>query len=127
MGRIDTKSDSKIRTSGGGSKEPRGDRGDRSDRGDRDRGGDRDGGKDEGFGQWRRRARPAADLVFDFKHPETIAQFLGDDGRIVPARVSRLNRRQQNELAQAIKRARHLALIPVSARHTPLGRMIDNR
>ena len=79
---------------------------------------DRDGGYDDGDrGFRRRRARPAADQVFDYKDLETLRQFVAEDGKIVPARISKINYKQQRQLTQAIKRARHLALLPVSASH----------
>jgi small subunit ribosomal protein S18 len=87
----------------------------------------RNEGRGDGMGSWRRRPRPAVDLVFDYKQIETIAPFLGEDGRIVPARVSRLSRKQQRKLTAEIKRARHLALIPVSSRHLSLNKMTDVR
>ena len=40
-----------------------------------------------------------------------------EEGKIVPGRVSKLNRTQQRQLTNAIKRARHLALLPTSAKH----------
>lgn len=91
----------------------RGDRGGRSDRGDR---GDRD---DKG-GSWRRRERPALDLIMDYKDIETLKPFVSEGGRIVPSRVNRLNRKQQRVLQGEIKRARQLALLPISDRHTNL-------
>lgn len=83
---------------------------DRDDGGSMKDGGDRKGG-------WRRRERPPVDLLIDYKDIDTLRPFLSEGGRIVPARVNRLNRKQQRALAAEIKRARHLALIPVSDRH----------
>lgn len=65
----------------------------------------------------RRRARPPLDLVIDYKDVETLRSFLMDSGRIVPARITRLNRKEQQELTRAVKRARQLALLPLSPRH----------
>jgi len=95
--------------SGGG--RDRDDRGDRGDRGDRD---------DKGGGSWRRRERPAIDLILDYKDIETLKPFVSEGGRIVPSRVNRLNRKQQRVLQGEIKRARQLALLPISDRHTSL-------
>ncbi len=88
---------------------------DRSDRDDRFRGGDDDGDK-SGFSR-RRRGRPALDATFDYKDLETLRQYISEDGKIVAARITRLNSKQQKELTNAIKRARQLALIPVSSAH----------
>lgn len=89
------------------------DRGGRSDRGDR-------GDREEKGGSWRRRERPALDLIMDYKDIETLKPFVSEGGRIVPSRVNRLNRKQQRVLQGEIKRARQLALLPISDRHTNL-------
>lgn len=93
-----------------------GERGERKYGGKRDRDGDdKDGG---GKGSWRRRERPPVDLIIDYKDIDTLRPFIAEGGRIVPARVNRLNRKQQRELMSHVKRARQLALVPVSDRHT---------
>lgn len=99
----------------------RGGRGDREERGGRGGGrGGRDDGDDKGGGSWRRRERPAIDLIMDYKDIETLKPFVSEGGRIVPSRVNRLNRKQQRVLQGEIKRARQLALLPISDRHTSL-------
>ncbi len=65
----------------------------------------------------RRRPRPSPDLVFDYKDPETLKQFISETGKIVPARVSRLSSKQQRELTTQVKRARQLAILPVATSH----------
>lgn len=54
-------------------------------------------------------------MVFDYKDVEMLSQFTSPGGKIVPARVSRLNAKQQRALASAVKRARQLALLPNGA------------
>lgn len=78
------------------------------------------GGKDGGEkkGSWRRRERPPVDLIIDYKDVDSLRPFLSEGGRIVPARVNRLNRKQQRDLAAEVKRARQLALVPISDRHS---------
>lgn len=98
----------------------RGGRGDREERGGRGGRGGRDDGDDKGGGSWRRRERPAIDLIMDYKDIETLKPFVSEGGRIVPSRVNRLNRKQQRVLQGEIKRARQLALLPISDRHTSL-------
>lgn len=80
---------------------------------------DRDQGEGEGRGEVfsRRRSRPPVDLVFDYKDIESLRQFITEGGRIVAARISRLSRGQQRRLAVEIKRARQLAMLPISDRH----------
>jgi small subunit ribosomal protein S18 len=76
------------------------------------------GGKDgDRKPSWRRRERPPVDLLLDYKDIDTLRPFLSEGGRIVPSRVNRLNRKQQRVLTIEIKRARQLALVPVSDRH----------
>ena len=58
-----------------------------------------------------RKKRPPADLTFDYKDISRLSQFLGDDGKIVGARVSGLRGRQQRELTLAVKRARHIGFL----------------
>ena len=52
------------------------------------------------------------DYVFDYKDPQTLRYFVTERGRIAPQRISGLSSRQQRQLAQAIKRARQIALLP---------------
>jgi small subunit ribosomal protein S18 len=66
--------------------------------------------KEQGF--FKRRPRPAKDMVFDYKDVEMLSQFTTPGGKIVAARVSRLNAKQQRQVARAVKRARQLALLP---------------
>ncbi len=54
-------------------------------------------------------------MVFDYKDVEMLSQFTSPGGKIVAARVSRLNAKQQRALAAAVKRARQLALLPNGA------------
>lgn len=58
------------------------------------------------------RAEYPADFKFDYKDPLTLTRFLMEGGKIVPSRVSKLSAKQQNSLANSIKKARQLALIP---------------
>lgn len=59
----------------------------------------------------RRRKQPSS-LTFDYKDVETMKQFLNQRGKIIPRRKNGLNAKQQRGLALAVKRARHLALLP---------------
>jgi small subunit ribosomal protein S18 len=68
---------------------------------------------EQGF--FKRRPRPSKDMVFDYKDVEMLSQFTSPGGKIVAARVSRLNAKQQRALATAVKRARQLALLPNGA------------
>jgi small subunit ribosomal protein S18 len=68
---------------------------------------------EQGF--FKRRPRPSKDMVFDYKDVEMLSQFTSPGGKIVAARVSRLNAKQQRACAAAVKRARQLGLLPNGA------------
>jgi small subunit ribosomal protein S18 len=48
----------------------------------------------------------------DYKDPKKLMKFTTDVGKIIPRRTSGTCARHQRQLVKAIKRARHLALIP---------------
>lgn len=49
---------------------------------------------------------------FDYKDSKTLLKFINIYGQIEPIGKTGLNAKQQRQLATAIKRARHLALLP---------------
>lgn len=49
---------------------------------------------------------------FDYKDVKTLQRFVNTYGQIEPATKTGLNSKQQKRLSLAIKRARHLALMP---------------
>ncbi len=51
----------------------------------------------------------------DYKDVKLLQQFILERAKILPRRISGTSARHQRMLAQAIKRARHLALIPYTA------------
>lgn len=48
----------------------------------------------------------------DFKDVELLKRFINERGRILPRRVTGTSAKWQRKLAIAIKRARHMALLP---------------
>lgn len=48
----------------------------------------------------------------DYKDTKLLQRFLSERGKIVPSRITAVSKKKQRELARAIKRARHLALLP---------------
>lgn len=56
------------------------------------------------------------DMALDYKDTRTLRQFITERGKIVPRRISGNTAKKQRELALAIKRARHLALLPYLAK-----------
>ena len=61
----------------------------------------------------RNKYRPefARDHHFDYKDPSSLTRFVGDGGKIVPSRISKLSLTQQKRSSAAIKKARNLALL----------------
>lgn len=47
-----------------------------------------------------------------YKNPTVLLKFTSDVGKIIPRRTSGTCAKHQRQLVKAIKRARHLALIP---------------
>ena len=54
----------------------------------------------------------------DYKSPEQLRRFVSDRGKIRPRRQTGTCARHQRHLAVAIKRARHLALLPFVSNQT---------
>ncbi len=74
-------------------------------RGDDDRRPARGGG--------RRKPNPlgAAETV-DFKDVQLLKYFVSERGKLLPRRITGVTAKQQRRVAQAVKRARHLGLLP---------------
>ena len=49
---------------------------------------------------------------FDYKDVKTLQRYINGYGQIEPASKTGLSAKQQRQLSVAIKRARHLALLP---------------
>ncbi|MFP4322596.1 MAG: 30S ribosomal protein S18 [Anaerolineales bacterium] len=104
-----------------------GDRGNRGDRGDRgERGGGRRGGGSSRRGSSSRRGFVSrggnrncpflrdGKCDIDYKDADTLRRYVTEEGKIRPRRQTNVCSKCQRELAIAIKRARHLALLPYS-------------
>lgn len=48
----------------------------------------------------------------DYKDPNFLLKFVNEQGKILPRRVTGTSLKFQRKVAQAVKRARHLALLP---------------
>ena len=57
------------------------------------------------------------DLEVDYKDLDSLRQFVGETGKIVPSRITGTKARYQRQLATAIKRARYIALLPYTDSH----------
>ncbi|HEX9829011.1 MAG TPA: 30S ribosomal protein S18 [Bacteroidota bacterium] len=101
-----SKSSSSSRGPGGhgGPGGPRGPRGPRTPR---------------GAGQLRKRRTcrfcDNKELYIDYKNEKRLQRFLSEQGRIIPRRISGTCAKHQRHLVIALKRARHLALLPFVA------------
>ena len=90
--------------------------------GDRDgaRGGDREGGRGGEGGQRRPFFRRKKTCPFsgagapkiDYKDVKLLQRFISERGKIVPSRITAVSNKKQRILANAIKRARFMALLP---------------
>ena len=59
-----------------------------------------------------RRIKNDPNLYIDYRDVKTLQRYLDAYGRIEPIARTGLTAKQQRQLAVAIKRARHLALLP---------------
>lgn len=53
----------------------------------------------------------------DYKDERRLSRFITEQGKIIPRRVTGTCGRHQRQLAIAVKRARHIALLPYIGRH----------
>ena len=58
------------------------------------------------------RFRRARIKFIDYKDPEFLKKFLNEQGKILPRRITGTSVKFQRKVATAVKRARHLALLP---------------
>ncbi|MFF4214430.1 30S ribosomal protein S18 [Streptomyces sp. NPDC001796] len=67
----------------------------------------------------RQRTNPldAAGITYiDYKDTDLLRKFISDRGKIRSRRATHLTRQQQRQIAQAIKNAREMALLPCNSR-----------
>jgi small subunit ribosomal protein S18 len=105
-----------------------------------DRGGDRGGGGDRreerprrrgGGGRFGRRrvCSFCVDKVdsVDYKEPAKLRRYVSDRGKIEPRRKTGTCAKHQRMLTLALKRARHVALLPFTAQHIQLTGVFPSR
>lgn len=51
----------------------------------------------------------------DYKDVDVLRRFINDQGKILPRRVTGTSAKYQRQLSKAVKRARHLGLLPFVA------------
>jgi small subunit ribosomal protein S18 len=54
--------------------------------------------------------------AIDYKDTRLLQRYISERGKIVPARITAVSNKNQRKLAQAIKRARFLALLPYAVK-----------
>ena len=57
------------------------------------------------------------DVNIDYKDAKTLRNFVTERGKIIPRRIYGTCARHQRRLAVAVKRARHMALLPFTLEH----------
>lgn len=62
--------------------------------------------------KFRRKVTPLAPGVeLTYKNPEVLERYVTEQGSIMPRSVTSLSQKQQRQLSQEVKRARHLAMM----------------
>ncbi|MFM7487212.1 MAG: 30S ribosomal protein S18 [Cytophagales bacterium] len=51
----------------------------------------------------------------DYNDPDFLLKFINEQGKILPRRLTGNSWKYQNKVAQAVKRARHMAILPYVA------------
>jgi small subunit ribosomal protein S18 len=67
------------------------------------------------FKKFNKDKRPKRNI--DYKDVDTLRDFIAENGKIIPARLTGTRAIYQRQLNTAIKRARFLALVPYSDQH----------
>ena len=83
--------------------------------GDREggRGGDRDGARRPFFRRKKTDPFSGANAPkIDYKDVKLLQRYISERGKIVPSRITAVSAKKQRELAQAIKRARFIGIMP---------------
>jgi small subunit ribosomal protein S18 len=48
----------------------------------------------------------------DYKDPDFLMKFVNEQGKVLPRRLTGTSAKYQKKVAQAVKRARHMAILP---------------
>ena len=92
--------------------------GERSGGGGREGGGGRDGGREGGQRRpffRRKKTCPFSGAnapKIDYKDVKLLQRYISERGKFVPSRITAVSNKKQRLLANAIKRARYMALLP---------------
>ena len=58
------------------------------------------------------RFRKSGIKYIDYKNPDFLMKLLNEQGKILPRRLTGTSLKYQRKVSQAVKRARHLAILP---------------
>ncbi len=79
----------------------------------------RKNGNDDDYNPRYRKARKKVcvmcsnkDFVLDYKNADQLKKFINEKGKILPRRATGACAKHQRDITQAIKRARHIAVLP---------------
>jgi small subunit ribosomal protein S18 len=61
------------------------------------------------------RFKKAGIKYIDYKDPDFLLKFVNEQGKLLPRRLTGTSLKYQRKVGQAVKRARHLALMPYVA------------
>lgn len=84
-----------------------------------DKKGDKKGGASRQLFKRRKFCRFTAEKIaeVDYKDINILKEFISENGKVIPARITGTKTRYQRQLGTAIKRARFLALLPYTDLH----------
>ncbi len=55
-------------------------------------------------------------FVLDYKNPEQLRKFINEKGKILPRRATGACAKHQRDITLAVKRARHIAILPYTTK-----------
>ncbi len=58
---------------------------------------------------------PKEPIYVDYKDTDYLKRFINEQGKLLPRRVTNTSAKRQRSISKAVKRARHLALLPYVA------------
>ena len=66
---------------------------------------------------YRKKSNPLKGKEIDYKDVKLLSRYISERGKINPSRITGVSQGDQRKLARAIKRARHLGLLPFVRNH----------
>ena len=61
------------------------------------------------------RFKKAGIKYIDYKDPDFLLKFVNEQGKLLPSRLTGSSQKYQKKVAKAVKKARHIALLPYVA------------